>query len=91
MALRPVPLESLSLPTRVLLLGAGIILVCTASLLLALALTGISPLQEAWAEFGVWDRRLVLLAGAGLWIFLLSSAVWALWRQGLKPWGWSGD
>ncbi len=47
MALRPAPLESLSFPTKVLLLGAGIFLVYTISLIAALLLTGISPLQEA--------------------------------------------
>ena len=87
MALRPAPLESLSFPARVLLLGTGIVLVCTISLIVALLLTGITPLQEAWAGPGVEHRRFVLVTGAGLWIFLLGSAVWAFWRQGWKPWG----
>ena len=91
MALRPAPLESLSFPSRVLLLGVGIILVCTASLIAVLLLTGISPLQEAWANLDTGSRRFALAAGVALWIFLLGSAVWAFWRQGLKPWGWSGD
>ena len=89
MALPPAPLESLSFPARVLLLGAGIVLVCTISLIAALLLTGITPLQEAWAGLDTEHRRFVLVAGAGLWIFLVGSAVWAFWRQGWKPWGWS--
>lgn len=91
MALRPASLESLSFPSRVLLLGVGIVLVCTASLIAIPLLTGISPLLEAWASLGSGDRRFVLMIGIGLWIFLLGSAVWVFWRQGWKPWGWSGD
>ena len=91
MALRPVPLDSLSFPVRVLLLGAGIVSVCTISLIAVLLLTGISPLQEAWAGLDADQRRFALVIGAGLWIFLLGSAIWAFWRQGWKPWGWLDD
>ena len=87
MALRPAPLNSLSFPARVLLLGAGIVLVCTISLIAALLLTDISPLQVAWAGLDADHRGFLLVAGAGLWIFLLGSAIWAFWRQGWKPWG----
>lgn len=87
MALGPAPLESLSFPARVLLLGAGIVLVRTISLISALLLTGITPLQEAWAGLDAGQRRFVSVAGAGLWIFLPASAVWGLLASRLEAMG----
>lgn len=91
MALRPVPLEDLSFPAKVLLLGAGIVFVCTASLVACLFLTGLSPFAQAVASLSSEAGIFALSAGVVLFAFLLGSAVWAFWRQGLKPWGWSGD
>ena len=87
MALRPAPLEDLSFPARVLLLGTGIVLICTASLIACILLTGLGPLGQAVTALGSEARIFALVAGSVLVLFLLGSAIWAFWRQGLKPWG----
>jgi hypothetical protein len=50
-------------------------------------LTGLGPLGRAVAALGSEAGIFALVAGGVLFLFLLGSAIWAFWRQGLKPWG----
>ncbi len=94
MALRPVPIDSISYPTRVALLGVGIVIVCTVSLIAGILYAGPSMTQTFRSALGSEDKgvavTMLVIAGVAV-LVLFGSTVWAFWRQGWTLFGWTRD
>lgn len=92
---RLIPAKEFSYPARAALAGGAIVAVCVISLLAAWVNGSVAAMLHTYSAALNSDARnavIVLMAiAAAAAVILVGSAIWAFWKQGLKPWGWYGE